>query len=176
MSTTDSGIYLLHLDLIQTLAIASIVYFLGMQLRKNISILERLNIPSAVIGGLLFAGINLILHDRYLNLKFDTSMQSLCMVLFFTTIGVSASLPLLKKGGMQVVIFLVMATVYCFLQNFAGMGVSALFGINPLFGVITGSVTLVGGPATGLAFAPLFESAGITGAATLAITAATFGI
>jgi ESS family glutamate:Na+ symporter len=172
----EPEIFSLKLDLIQTLAIASIVYFLGMQLRKNVPILERLNIPSAVIGGLVFAAVNLILHDRFLNLKFDTSMQSLCMVLFFTTIGISASLPLLKKGGVQVVIFLVMATVFCFIQNFAGMGISSLFGVNPLFGVITGSVTLVGGPATGLAFAPLFEEAGITGAATLAITAATFGI
>ncbi|MBK9731062.1 MAG: sodium/glutamate symporter [Chitinophagaceae bacterium] len=176
MPPAETIIPVLTLDLIQTLAIASIMYFLGMQLRKNIRMLERLNIPSAVIGGLLFAAVNLFLHDRYLNLKFDTSMQSLCMVLFFTTIGISASLPLLKKGGMQVVIFLLMATAFCFLQNFAGMGIAALFGVNPLLGVIAGSVTLVGGPATGLAFAPVFEKAGVTGASTLAITAATIGI
>lgn len=176
MPASGVDITTLSLDLIQTLAIASIMYFIGMQLRKNISILEQLNIPSAVIGGLLFAGLNLVLHDRYLNLKFDTSMQSLCMVLFFTTIGISASLPLLKKGGMQVVLFLLMATVFCFLQNFAGMGIASLFGVNPLLGVIAGSVTLVGGPATGLAFAPLFENAGVTGASTIAITAATIGI
>lgn len=176
MPVSGVAITTLPLDLIQTLAIASIMYFIGMQLRKNISILEQLNIPSAVIGGLLFAGINLVLHDRYLNLKFDTSMQSLCMVLFFTTIGISASLSLLKKGGVQVVLFLLMATVFCFLQNFAGMGIASLFGVNPLLGVIAGSVTLVGGPATGLAFAPLFENAGVTGASTIAITAATIGI
>lgn len=176
MPASGVAITTLPLDLIQTLAIASIMYFMGMQLRKNISILEQLNIPSAVIGGLLFAGINLVLHDRYLNLKFDTSMQSLCMVLFFTTIGISASLSLLKKGGVQVVLFLLMATVFCFLQNFAGMGIASLFGVNPLLGVIAGSVTLVGGPATGLAFAPLFENAGVTGASTIAITAATIGI
>lgn len=176
MPASGVDITTLSLDLIQTLAIASIMYFIGMQLRKNISILEQLNIPSAVIGGLLFAGLNLVLHDRYLNLKFDTSMQSLCMVLFFTTIGISASLPLLQKGGIQVVLFLLMATVFCFLQNFAGMGIASLFGVNPLLGVIAGSVTLVGGPATGLAFAPLFENAGVTGASTIAITAATIGI
>ncbi|MBX7110021.1 MAG: sodium/glutamate symporter [Chitinophagales bacterium] len=176
MPASVAAISSLQLDLIQTLAIASIMYFIGMQLRKRIGILEQLNIPSAVIGGLLFAAMNLVLHDRYLNLKFDTSMQSLCMVLFFTTIGISASLPLLKKGGIQVVLFLLMATVFCFLQNFAGMGVASLFGVNPLLGVIAGSVTLVGGPATGLAFAPLFESAGVTGASTIAITAATIGI
>ncbi|MBI3194375.1 MAG: sodium/glutamate symporter [Ignavibacteriae bacterium] len=174
MPTTE--ILTLKLDIIQTLAIACVVYFLGMVLRRNIPILERLNIPSAVIGGLLFAAINLFLHDRYLNLKFETATQPLFMVLFFTTIGMSASLPLLKKGGVQVLIFLIMSTVFCFIQNFVGMGISSLVGVHQLLGVMAGSVTLVGGPATGLAFAPLFEQAGLTGAGTLAITAATFGI
>ncbi|MBI5217070.1 MAG: sodium/glutamate symporter [Ignavibacteriae bacterium] len=174
MPTTE--IFTLKLDLIQTLAIACVVYFLGMVLRRNIPILERLNIPSAVIGGLLFAALNLVLHDRFLNLKFETATQPLFMVLFFTTIGMSASLPLLKKGGIQVFIFLLMSTVFCFVQNFVGMGISSLFGVHQLLGVMAGSVTLVGGPATGLAFAPLFEQAGLTGAGTLAITAATFGI
>ncbi|MBI3189464.1 MAG: sodium/glutamate symporter [Ignavibacteriales bacterium] len=174
MPTTE--ILTLKLDIIQTLAIACVVYFLGMVLRRNLPILERLNIPSAVIGGLLFAALNLLLHDRFLNLKFETATQPLFMVLFFTTIGVSASLPLLKKGGVQVLIFLIMSTVFCFVQNFVGMGISSLFGVHPLLGVMAGSVTLVGGPATGLAFAPLFEQAGLTGAGTLAITAATFGI
>lgn len=171
-----SFVYSLELDLIQTLAVASIMFFTGMWLRKRVACLDRLNIPAAVIGGLLFAFINLILHDQFLNLKFDISMQSLCMVLFFTSIGTSARIPLLKKGGMQVIMFFVMATLFCFVQNFVGMGVSALFDVNPLFGVMAGSVTLVGGPATGMAFAPLFEESGLNGASTIAITAATFGI
>ena len=82
MPVSEPEILSVNLDLIQTLAIASIMYFLGMQLRNHIAFLERLNIPSAVVGGLLFAGANLFLHDRFLNLKFDTSMQPLCMVLF----------------------------------------------------------------------------------------------
>ncbi len=174
MPTTE--ILTLKLDLVQTLAIACVVYFLGMILRRNLSVLERLNIPSAVIGGLLFAALNLVLHDRFLNLKFDTATQPMFMVLFFTTIGMSASFSLLKKGGVQVIIFLVMSTVFCFVQNFVGIGISALFGVNQLLGVMAGSVTLVGGPATGLAFSQLFEEAGLVGAGTLAITAATFGI
>lgn len=176
MNIADTSILTLKLDLIQTLALACVVYYVGMLLRRNISLLERLNIPSAVIGGLVFAAVNLVLHDRFLNLKFETAAQPLFMVLFFTTIGMSASLPLLKKGGAQVLIFLIMSTVFCFVQNFVGMGISLLFNVNQLLGVVAGSATLVGGPATGLAFAPLFEQAGLTGAATVAITAATFGI
>ena len=166
----------LRLDLIQTLAVACVVYYLGMFLRRRVPFLERLNIPAAVVGGLLFAGLNLIAHNRIINLQFETVTQPLLIVLFFTTIGMSASLPLLKRGGAQVLLFLAMSVIFCFVQNFIGMGISSAFGVNPLLGVIAGSVTLVGGPATGMAFAPLFEKAGVIGAGTLAITAATFGI
>ncbi|TAK57504.1 MAG: sodium:glutamate symporter, partial [Bacteroidetes bacterium] len=148
MSPISTYIPELKLDLIQTLAIACFMYFVGILLRRRIGILERLNIPSAVIGGLLFAAMNLVLHDRFLNIKFETATQPLFMVLFFTTIGMGASLPLLKKGGVQVVIFLVMSTVFCFVQNFLGMGISSLFGVSQLLGIVAGSVTLVGGPAT----------------------------
>lgn len=172
----DTQLLVLKLDLIQTLAIACVMYYIGILLRRALPFLDRLNIPAAVIGGLIFAGVNLFAHDRWINLKFDTAAQPLFMVLFFTTIGMGASLPLLKKGGMQVVIFLLISTVFCFIQNFVGMGISSLFHVPLLLGVIAGSVTLVGGPATGLAFAPLFEQAGVPGAGTLAITAATFGI
>ena len=164
------------LDLIQTLAIAGIVFLSGMLLKRKISILERLNIPSAVLGGLIFAAINLILHDRVVNIKWDTSMQSLCMVLFFTSIGTNARFTLLKKGGRQVVVFLVIGSIFCVIQNLVGIGVATLFDVPKLFGVMAGSVTLVGGPATGLAFSPLFEEMGLKGAATIAITSATFGI
>lgn len=174
MPTT--GIPSIELDLIQTLAIACIVYLIGLLLKKKIKIFERLNIPSAVLGGLLFASLNLIAHDRFLNIKCNTSMQQLCMMLFFTSIGTNASFGLLKKGGKLVIVFLVISSVFCVIQNLAGIGVATLFGVSKLFGVMAGSVTLVGGPATGLAFSPLFEDMGLKGAETIAITSATFGI
>lgn len=169
-------VFTLKLDLIQTLAIAAALYFLGVKLKQFIPLLDRLNIPSAVVGGLLFASIVLMTHDRYINFQFETATQSLFMVMFFTTIGMSASVPLLKTGGTQVLIFLILSSAFCFIQNFVGMGIAQMFGVNSLLGVMAGSVTLVGGPATGLAFAPLFEKAGLVGADTLSITAATFGI
>ena len=176
MQTTAAIIPLIKLDLIQTLAIAGIVYLAGMMLKRKIYILEQLNIPSAVLGGLLFAAFNLLSHDRLLNIKFDTSMQSLCMMLFFTSIGSNASFALLKKGGRPVVLFLVISSAFCVIQNLVGIGMSMLFDVPKLFGIMAGSVTLVGGPATGLAFSPLFEEMGLKGAETIAITSATFGI
>lgn len=176
MPATETQIPEINLDLIQTLAIAGLIFLAGMLLKKKITIFERLNIPSAVLGGLVFAAFNLIAHDRFLNIEVNTSMQSLCMMLFFTSIGTNASFGLLKKGGKQVMVFLFIASAFCVIQNLVGIGVAVLFGVPKLFGVMAGSVTLVGGPATGLAFAPLFEEMGLKGAETIAITSATFGI
>ncbi len=173
---TAETVFTLKLDLIQTLAVAAALYYLGVRLKKLIPFLDRLNIPSAVIGGLLFANFVLLTRDKFVNFQFDTTMQSLFMVMFFTTIGMSASLPLLKTGGISVLWFLIISSVFCFVQNFTGMAIAYAFDVHPLLGVMAGSVTLVGGPATGLAFAPLFEESGLSGAAVLAITSATFGI
>jgi ESS family glutamate:Na+ symporter len=166
----------LKLDLLQTLTLAALVYFAGIQLRKRIAWLDRLNIPSAVIGGLLFTTLVLLLHERFLTLQLDTALQPLLSVAFFTSIGMGASLALLRAGGLQVLVFLLFSTVFCLVQNFVGMGIATGFGENPLLGVMAGSVTLVGGPATGLAFAPIFEQAGLRGAGPLALTSATAGI
>jgi glutamate:Na+ symporter, ESS family len=166
----------LKLDLLQTLSMAALVYFGGIQLRKRIRWLDRLNIPAAVVGGLIFTFVVLLLRERGISVQFDTSLQSTLSVAFFTSIGMSASLALLRVGGVQVLLFLLLATLFCFVQNFTGIAIALGFGENPLLGVMAGSVTLVGGPATGLAFAPVFEQAGLRGAAPLALTAATAGI
>ena len=166
----------LKLDLLQTLSLAAVLYFLGLELRKRIGWLDRLNIPAAVVGGLIFALLVLAGRDRFLSVQLDTTAQPLLSVAFFSTIGMGASLALLRVGGLQVVTFLIFATAFCFVQNFLGIAIARGFGQHPLLGVMAGSVTLVGGPATGLAFAPLLEEAGLFGAGTLALTSATFGI
>lgn len=166
----------IKLDLLQTLSLAGLVYFGGIQLRKRIAWLDRLNIPAAVVGGLLFTTLVVVLRNWSISIQLDTSMQATLSVTFFTSIGMGASLALLRRGGLQVLIFLLLATFFCLVQNFLGMAIALGFDENPLLGVMAGSVTLVGGPATGLAFAPVFEQAGLRGAAPLALTAATAGI
>lgn len=166
----------LRLDLLQTLTLAAVVYYAGVKLRQRVSFLDRLNIPSAVVGGLGFAMLVFICRDRVVNLALDTSAQPVLNVAFFTTIGMGASLALLRRGGLAVLVFLAFAVAACFAQNGVGMALAAAFGESPLLGVMAGSVTLVGGPATGLAFAPLFEEAGLDAAAVIAITSAVFGI
>jgi ESS family glutamate:Na+ symporter len=166
-----------ELDQIQTLSFGGIVLMVGYALRHWIPILGRYNLPPPVLGGLLVAIALLLARDSgELPIKFDTTLQQPLMIAFFTTIGFGASLALLRSGGPQVLIFLIIATVFAIAQNVLGVIVAHFFGLHPLFGVLAGSVTLTGGPATGLAFAPLFEAAGVQAAAAVAVAVAMAGI
>lgn len=168
---------MLELDLIHTLAFGGLALLAGYALCRHVPVLGRYNLPAPVVGGLLVA-LAMLIARRYdvTLLKFDTTLQSPLMIGFFTTIGFGASLSLLRVGGPQVLRFFLLATVFAVLQNVIGILVALPFGLHPLFGVLAGSVTLTGGPATGLAFAPLFAEAGVTGAASIAVAVAMGGI
>jgi ESS family glutamate:Na+ symporter len=167
----------MKLGLIETAAVASLLLLGGYAIRRVVTPLERVNMPAPVIGGLIAALGMLIARLLELpTVEFDTSPQQPLMIAFFTSLGFAASVRLLRAGGLQVLVLLALCSVFAILQNLLGIGIATAFGLNPLFGVITGSVTLTGGPATGLAFAPLFEQAGVAGAATVAITTAMAGI
>lgn len=167
----------MELDQIQTVAFGGIVLMAGYGLRRHIPVLARYNLPAPVLGGLLVAVMLMWMRQwGELPLKFDTTLQTPLMIAFFTTIGFGASLALLRTGGPQVMLFLLIATVFAIAQNLLGIAIAYAFGLHPLFGVLAGSVTLTGGPATGLAFAPLFESSGVPAAAAVAVAAAMAGI
>ena len=164
-------------DLIQTLALAGAVLFIGYGVRKLVRPLARYNIPAPVIGGLGIALIAWIARSQGTTMfTFDTSLQSPLMIAFFTSVGFGASVSLLRVGGPQVLILFILASAFAIVQNVLGILVAIPFGLDPLFGVLAGSVTLTGGPATGLAFAPEFEAAGVSGAATIAVATAMGGI
>jgi ESS family glutamate:Na+ symporter len=168
---------MLELDAVQTLAFAGLALFLGYALCRVVPLFSRYNLPAPVIGGLAVALAVLVARSRDVTLfTLDTSLQAPLMIAFFTTIGVNASVALLKLSGRQVVIFLLLATAFAVVQNLLGMAVAMGFGLHPLFGVLAGSTTLTGGPATGLAFAPLFEQAGVEGAESIAVASAMAGI
>jgi len=168
---------MLELNAVHTLALAGIALFLGYALCRVIPLLSRYNLPPPVIGGLVFALIAWAAHARGTTwVALDTSLQPALMIAFFTSIGFNASARLLKISGRQVALFLLLASGFAVLQNLLGMAVAIGFGLHPLFGVLAGSTTLTGGPATGLAFAPLFERAGVSGAASIAVASAMAGI
>ena len=168
---------MLELDLVHTVAFGGLVLLCGYALQRAIPVFGRLNIPAPVLGGLIVALIALIARSRGTTLfQFDTTLQGPLNIAFFTSIGFGASLSLLKVGGPLVMRFFALATAFAIVQNLLGAGIATLFGLDPLFGVLAGSVTLTGGPATGLAFAPLFEKAGVDGAAAIAVAVAMGGI
>jgi ESS family glutamate:Na+ symporter len=168
---------MLTLNLVHTVAFGGVVLFIGYVMRWAVPVLARYNLPAPVLGGLLVSLA--VLAARQWNVvlfQFDMTLRDPLMIAFFTTIGFGASLSLLRSGGPQVLLFLVLCTIAAVLQNVAGAAVAVLTGQPPLFGVLCGSVTLTGGPATGMAFAPQFEAAGVTGAGPIAVAASMMGI
>lgn len=166
------------LDMIQTVALAIVVYYFGAWVKTKIKILDKFCIPSPVVGGLIFALLNLYLRSsEILVLTLDTTLQKPFMLVFFTTIGLGASLGLIKKGGLQVLIFFLCAFLLVVLQDTMGVMIAKAVKADPLLGLIAGSITMTGGHGTGAAFGDLFEkSYGFTGATTAAMAAATFGL
>lgn len=168
----------LKLDMVQTVALAAIVLFVGYGIRRRVNVLDRFNVPAPVIGGFLFAALALTLRQTgVLGFELDTTLQSPLMVAFFTTIGLGASLGLLRIGGPQVLLFWGIATALAVVQNAVGVGLAKVMGVDPLLGLITGSITMTGGHGTGAAFGKLIEDQyAFPGAVTLALAAATFGL
>ena len=167
----------IKMDMIQTVGLAVIILILGRVLRKKVKFFETYCIPSPVVGGFVFAIINLILRKTNLVIfEFDNTLQSFFMTLFFTSIGFNASWRLLKVGGKKVFMFLIMAVALVILQNVVAVGVGYLTGVDPLIALLTGSTSMTGGYGTAAAMAPIVEELGHTGAKSVAIAAATFGL
>lgn len=165
------------LDMVQAAALAVVVLLVGQKIKNKLVFLDRYCIPAPVIGGLIFAIITLVLKlSNILIFDMDITLQKLFMTAFFTTIGFTASLKLLKKGGKGVFIFLGISVVLVILQDITGITLAKMFGLNPLIGLSTASVPMVGGHGTAGAFGPIFEKAGAVGATTVAMASATFGL
>ena len=160
-----------------TLAIAVGVLMLGQFLRKRIRFLETFCIPAPVVGGLVVAIISCILYVAgIVEFVYDDTFREICMVFFFTSVGFQANLAVLKEGGKDLILFLVQVILLIVLQNVLAVGMSRVLGVNPLIGMCTGSVPMVGGHGTAGAFGPVIEDFGIQGATTIATAAATFGL
>lgn len=162
----------------QAIAVAAIVIVVGRLLIKKFPILERFCIPIPVVGGILFSLLNLVGYASGIgHIAFDNTLQTFFMTLFFCSVGFSASFRLLKTGGFQVVIFLLIAVVLVVCQDLVGCGVASLFGLDSKLGLLMGSVPLVGGHGTAGAFGALIEQGfGVPNALSVSIAAATFGL
>ncbi|WP_416364057.1 sodium/glutamate symporter [Pseudomonas sp. NFX183] len=169
---------MLQLDFYSTLVAASLVLLLGRWLVARIGFLRAYSIPEPVAGGLLVAALLLALRALVdVEVRFDTSLQTPLMLAFFATIGLNADFASLKRGGRVLGIFLLVVTALLVVQNAMGIALAKALGLDPLMGLLAGSITLSGGHGTGAAWGAVFsEKYGVASASELAIASATFGL
>ena len=161
-----------------TLIAAVIVLLLGRLLVNKIDFLKRYNIPEPVAGGLVAAIVSLLVHQFWgYSITTSSALQTSFMLIFFASIGLSANFTKLRQGGIGLIIFLIAVSVFIVVQNFVGISLATLLGIDPLIGLIAGSITLTGGHGTAGAWGEILETQyGIQGALALAMASATFGL
>ncbi|WP_323665641.1 sodium/glutamate symporter [Aliarcobacter butzleri] len=161
-----------------TLIVAVIVLLIGKVLVNKIDFLKRYNIPEPVAGGLVAALCTTVVHYFFgYSISTSTELQTSFMLIFFASIGLSANFYKLKEGGKSLVIFLFVIAFFILVQNFVGMSLATILGIDPLIGLIAGSITLTGGHGTAGAWGSILETKyGIENATALGMAGATFGL
>jgi ESS family glutamate:Na+ symporter len=158
-------------------ALAVAVWFIGTFITKKVALLERYSIPVAVTGGLLCSlVITAIYYGFDITINFDTRLRDLLLLTFFSTIGLSAKISLLKEGGKALVILLLAAAALLILQDTTGVILAMAFGVHPGYGLFGGSVSLAGGHGTAIAWGGVAEQAGLQAAKEIGIAFATFGL
>ena len=135
--------YAIQLDMYQAAAVAALVLLLGRFLVRNVELLRHYCIPEPVAGGVVFALAHLALRQAgILEISFDSTLQTFFMVVFFCSVGFTACFRLLKKGGLQVLLFLGIAVMMCVLQNSLGAFIASAFDLDPRLGLATGSIPM----------------------------------
>ena len=160
------------------LIVAPLVLLVGRLMVDRIKFLQDFNIPEPVAGGLLAAVIIYILHaSTGVSFAFDKGLQDSFMLIFFSSIGLSADFSRLKAGGVGLVLFLVVVSAFIVVQNVVGVGLAGALGLDPIIGLGTGSITLTGGHGTAGAWGKVLEEQHhIVGATDLGMASATFGL
>ncbi len=160
-----------------TLIIATIVLLFGRYLVRKYRFLQDFNIPEPVAGGLVAAAIIYALYlFNHVSFAFDKSLREAFMLVFFSSIGLSADFSRLKAGGMPLVIFTIVVGVFIAVQNAVGVGLAVALDQNPLLGLVAGSITMTGGHGTAAGWGPDLEKIGLANATDIGIACATFGL
>lgn len=164
-------------DNIGTMTLASIFLLIGYWMKRKVYFLEKFCIPAPVVGGFLFVFLNFGFYlSGIIHFQFDSSLQAVFMLAFFTTVGLGASLKVLLTGGKLLVVYWLVNVVVTVLQTGIGVGLGPLVGLHPAYGIVSGPVALVGGHGGAAAYGQTLESMGYPGASLVGLAAATFGL
>lgn len=175
--SSELGMMMLNLDMIQSISFTTVVFLIGSFIKNKVNLFKKYCIPAPVVGGFSFAIISFILKQMgIITIVFDTTLQDILMTAFFTTVGFTASFQVLKKGGSQVIKFLIVAVMLVLAQDILGVLSAKMLGVNPLLGLAAGSVSMTGGHGASGAFGPLMEAKGLEGGLSIALACATFGL
>ena len=167
----------IELDMIQTAGIGALALIVGMVLTRRVAFLQKFCVPSPVSGGIIFSLITLTLYGWFdVVVSFDGTLKDVFMLAFFTSVGFQSDLKVLKQGGRLLIIMLTLLVVIIAMQNLMPMGIARLMGADPLIGMASGSISMTGGHGTAAGFASVLEGMGLSGAGTIGMAAATFGL
>ena len=168
---------MITLDAYASAGVGVLALLLGMFFTRKIPFLKRFCIPAPVSGGLLISLLTLLLYSVFgVECQFDGTVKDLCMMLFFTSVGFQSEMRMLKKGGRPLLVMIGLVAVLIIVQNLISVGIATGLKLDPLFGMAAGSIPMSGGHGTSGGFSPLLEQMGITGASSITMAAATFGL
>ncbi|MCX2757687.1 sodium/glutamate symporter [Vibrio sp. Sgm 22] len=169
---------ILHLGSFFAVTMGIVVLFIGRRLNQVVGFLKEFSIPEPVSGGILASLLFAALYaTTSIEVQFDLFARDVLLVYFFTTIGINSSLKDLFKGGKPLVILLVITIFFMIMQNIVGISVASMFGLEPVFGLLSGSISLIGGHGTAIAWAPkVADEFGLQSAMEIGIASATFGL
>jgi ESS family glutamate:Na+ symporter len=175
MSETAATVY--PVDPMDMLSMSILVLFLGMYLNRKIKFLGDNYIPPAVTGGLLFSTAMAFLYQfGDIELEFDMRFRDLLLLVFFSTVGLSAQIKTLVAGGKALVLLILISAVFLVTQDATGVLLAVLFDVHPGYGLMAGSVSFAGGHGTAIAWGAEAEAAGMANAGAIGIVFATFGL
>lgn len=167
----------ISLDSTLTLALAGILLLVGYSVKKQVNALNKYCIPAPVIGGFIFMFITFIGHKTgAFKFNFENTFQSTFMLAFFTTVGLGASISLLKKGGKLLFIYWLCCGAVSTIQNTIGIGVSKITGLEPPYALLSSAISMIGGHGAALAYGNTFKEMGYEIAPLVGAAAATFGL
>ena len=167
----------LELDMLQTAGLGALALGLGMCLTRRVKWLQRFCIPAPVSGGIVFSVVSLMLYKLWnVELVFDGTLKDVFMLVFFTSVGFQSNLKVLRRGGSTLLLMLGVLAFIIVVQNVLPLGIAWIMGVNPLVGMAAGSISMAGGHGTAGGFSAVLEGMGLSGAGTIAMAAATFGL
>ncbi len=173
----ENGILTINLDSILTLALAVIVLLVGYGVRNKLQFLRKYCIPAPVVGGFLFMFISFIGYKtNTFNFTYENIFQSTFMLVFFTSVGLGANLKILKSGGVLLIIYWLVCGILSLGQNTIGILVSKAVDLEPAYGILASSISMIGGHGAALSYGSTFAEMGYAQAPVVGAAAATFGL